>query len=79
MYGNRTFLEELTGALVSEGGVGVKKVQRATAKSDVSGILYYMRHSEVRAIFECLYPPGTELFDREFYSAVMEVMAKFDK
>lgn len=74
VYGNRAFLDQLAQALAAEAGIGVKKAQRATRASEVSGILYYQSRSELAAILEYLYPPRIECFDREWYERFREIL-----
>jgi len=66
IYGNRYFLEQLNENLASETGTGIKKVQQATLKSQISGILYYQSLVELRAIFNYLYRPPVQYFDRTY-------------
>lgn len=78
IYGNRSFLEGLTQVLASEAGIGVKKVQKATEKSVVSGILYYTSAEELRRLMGYLYESGVKYFYREAYEQFREVMGLFD-
>jgi len=74
IYGNRYFLEELSEVLSAHAGLGVKKVQKTTNESEVSGILYYQSRSELKALLEYLYPPGIQYFDREWYEKFKEIV-----
>lgn len=58
IYGNRLFLEQLSQVLVTEIGVGLKKVQKATNFSVPSGILYYQSRAELLRIYHYLYSPN---------------------
>jgi len=78
VYGNRHFLGGLADVLAAEAGIGVKAVQKA-GNSVVSGILYFQSRSELTAILDYLYPPGIELFDREWYEAFRDVLRRFEK
>lgn len=77
VYGNRAFLEEMSEVIAAETGAGVKKVQKATNRSGVSGILYYTSRVELQSIFNYLYQPGTKLFNRDRYNDFQEIINQF--
>lgn len=79
IYGNKAFLGELTEVLATETGAGVKKVQKATNTSEVSGILYYTSRDELQGILNYLYRPGTRLFNRDWYNHFIEIIQQFQK
>ena len=67
IYGNRYFLDELTKVLNSEIGILPKRVQKATRKSESSGILYYQNRQELDKIFSYLYCQEIANFHRGYY------------
>jgi len=77
IYGNIEFLAGLNEALAAEIGIGIKKVQKATAKTEVSGILYYMSITEIRKIFDYAYRPPIEYFDRDYHEQFLNTMRNF--
>jgi len=79
IYGNKYFLEELTEIISSETGAGVKKVQKATNKSEVSGVLYYTSLPELQGIAEYLYRPVVRHFHRGYYEKLKEMLRRFER
>lgn len=77
IYGNKAFLEELTGVLAAEVGTGIKKVQKSTNESEVSGILYYTSLGELRDIIMYLYQPETRIFNREYYDSFQDILRRW--
>ncbi len=67
IYGNRSFLEELTIVLCSQVEISPKRVQQATKQSESSGILYYQSRRELEKLLAYFYPPGIQYFHREYY------------
>lgn len=77
IYGNRAFLEQLAEALAAEAGVGVMKVQKATEKSLVSGILYYQGTANLEVIFSYLYRSPVEKLHGGYYESFLEILKQF--
>lgn len=77
IYGNRTFLQELTEVLAAQVGTHVKTVQKATNQSEVSGILYYSSMVELENIFSYIYRPGTKNVYRKFHDKFLDVLREF--
>lgn len=79
IYGSKYFLSELTEVLSAEVGALPKKVQKATNKSEVSGILYYTSRAEIECIVSYLYQPETKYFNRERYEEFRDILIQFQK
>ena len=79
IYGNLAFLDDLTELLASEIGTGIKKPQRSTRESEVSGTLYYQSPAELRTILDYLYEPPVDFMDREYYDQFIDVLRQFEK
>lgn len=77
IYGNKYFLSELTEVLSAEVGALPKKVQKATNKSEVSGILYYTSRAEVERIVSYLYQPETKYFNKGRYEEFQDILIQF--
>ena len=79
VYGNKNFLEQLTGVLAAAMGTGVKTVQQATRKSEISGILYYQSTTELQSIFEYVYRTPVRYFDLEYHKKFNYILTKVSR
>lgn len=74
IYGNRYFLEVLTEVLSTQVEISPKRVQKATKKSESSGIHYYQSRRDLEKLLVYLYPPGIQYFHREYYEHLRSML-----